>query len=448
MSEPLIVTVRKLGKGYEVTDQMGNLVDLNKVVIPDWMLKKAVKESKQLKECFTKAGGTQWRRVGGATAKLPKSKSKKSVAVSGIQPLTGSDVDILGNLDNNSSVELKSSKLPEVSQPSDDIVVEQSVYSETPKSHEDLVTFVHDSYKLKPKGLIMPEVQWKFLVRSALRGKNIMLTGDSGYGKTLAAKALGKALNRPTEVFNIGATQDAKSYLIGNTHYNKETGTFFAESKFVSMLKTPNSIIVLDEFTRGSHDAWNILMPVLDPNQRYLRLDEKVDSEVVRVAEGVCFIATANIGNRYTATRVLDQAASERFLIVEMQPLSKPDEMALVKYLYPNVKDIYIDAITSISEATRTEIMSDTPKIDRAISTRLVVETASIINDGFKLTEAAEVAIFPHFEKQGGADAERTFVKQTVQAFIPVEDQTDGAVKSSSDSKLFDDDEVSAAPNS
>lgn len=440
--EPLTVTVRKLGKGYEVTDQLGNLVDLNKVSIPDWMLKKAVKENKLLRECFTKSGDTQWRRVGGASATKPVKPSK-----SGISELTGTDVDLSKPFD---GAELKSSKLPEKTESpaNDDIVVESSVYTETPKSHEDLISFVHDSYRLKPKGLVMNEVQWKMLVRSALRGKNIMLTGDSGFGKTLAAKALGASLKRQTEVFNIGACQDAKSYLIGNTHYNKETGTFFAESKFVSMLKTPNSVIILDEFTRGTHDAWNILMPVLDPNQRYLRLDEKVDSEVVRVAEGVCFIATANIGNQYTATRVLDQAASERFLIVEMQPLAKADEMSLVKYLYPNVKDIYIDAITSIAEATRNEILVDAPKIDRAISTRLVVEMASLMNDGFKLTEAAEVAIFPHYEKQGGADAERTFVKQTVQAFIPVEDQTDGAVKSSSDSKLFDDTEIESAPNS
>ena len=55
-------------------------------------------------------------------------------------------------------------------------------------------------------------------------------------------------------------------------------------------------------------------MPAIDPTQRYLRLDEDESSSVVKVADGVCFIATANIGNEYTATRVLDKASVEDFL--------------------------------------------------------------------------------------------------------------------------------------
>ena len=53
-------------------------------------------------------------------------------------------------------------------------------------------------------------------------------------------------------------------------------------------------------------------MTVLDGGQRYLRLDEAEGSPIVNVAEGVTFIATANIGNEYTSTRVMDRA---RFLI-------------------------------------------------------------------------------------------------------------------------------------
>ena len=42
--------------------------------------------------------------------------------------------------------------------------------------------------------------------------------------------------------------------------------------------------------------------------QRYLRLDEADGNETVNVAEGVTFVATANIGNEYTSTRVMDKA--------------------------------------------------------------------------------------------------------------------------------------------
>ena len=122
---------------------------------------------------------------------------------------------------------------------------------ELPEGHVETVDFIHDSYKLKPKGLVMNELKWKYLIRSAVRGKNIMMTGPAGCGKTMSAKALVNALDRPDFYFNLGATQDPRSTLIGNTHFDKDSGTYFAESLFVSAIKTPNAVILLDELTRA-----------------------------------------------------------------------------------------------------------------------------------------------------------------------------------------------------
>ena len=162
----------------------------------------------------------------------------------------------------------------------------------------------------------MSELKWKYLLRSAVRAKNIMMTGPAGSGKTMAAKALVEALKRPFFYFNLGATQDPRSALVGNTHFNKSEGTYFNESAFVKAIKTPYSIILLDELSRSHPEAWNILMTVLDQTQRYLRLDEAVDSPIIKVAEGVTFIATANIGNEFTSTRVLDRALVDRFVTI------------------------------------------------------------------------------------------------------------------------------------
>ena len=59
-------------------------------------------------------------------------------------------------------------------------------------------------------------------------------------------------------------------------------------------------------------------MTVLDAGQRYLRLDEASGQATINVADGVTFIATANIGNEYTSTRVMDKALMDRFTIIEM----------------------------------------------------------------------------------------------------------------------------------
>ena len=278
--------------------------------------------------------------------------------------------------------------------------------------------FIHNSYGLKPKGLKMSELKWKFLVRSAVRAKNIMMTGPAGSGKTMAAKSLVRALDRPDFYFNLGATQDPRATLIGNTHFNKDKGTYFSESLFVKAIKTPNAVILLDELSRAHPDAWNILMTVLDQTQRYLRLDEADGSETVKVAPGVTFVATANIGNEYTATRVLDRALRDRFVTVEVDVLDEAQEISLLEYMFPSVESIHIENVAKIACLTRLESLSDSPRIDSGISTRTTVEIAGLLHDGFSLLEAAEVTIYPQYDATGGIDSERTFVKQIVQKFI------------------------------
>ena len=201
---------------------------------------------------------------------------------------------------------------------------------EIPAGHEEVVDFISNSYSIKPKGLVMKPLKWKYLIRSAVRGKNIMMTGPAGCGKTLGAKSLVNALDRPNFYFNLGATQDPRATLIGNVHFDKNKGTFFSESLFVKAIQTPNAVILLDELTRAHPDAWNILMTVLDYGQRYLRLDEQDGQSTIKVAEGVCFVATANIGNEYTATRQLDKALMDRFTVIEMDTLTDEEEAGLL----------------------------------------------------------------------------------------------------------------------
>lgn len=294
---------------------------------------------------------------------------------------------------------------------------EGQIQFEDKTDHEEIKSFIHDSINLKPRELVMSELKWKYLVRSAVRAKNIMMTGPAGSGKTMAAKALVKSLNRPDFYFNLGATQDPRASLIGNTHFDSKKGTYFSESSFVKAIKTPNAVILLDELSRAHPDAWNILMTVLDQGQRYLRLDEAEGSPIVNVAEGVTFIATANIGMEYTSTRVLDRAILDRFVTIEVDVLNKEQEFELLSFMFPEVSESSLDAISEIAHHTRLQNKSDDGKLSNMISTRASVEMASLIYDGFSLLESAEVAIYPFFSDDGGIDSERTYVKQLVQKF-------------------------------
>jgi len=304
-----------------------------------------------------------------------------------------------------------------------------------PTDHAEVLNFIHSSYALKPQGLVMSELKWKYLIRSAVRGKNIMMTGPAGCGKTMAAKSVVNSLDRPDFYFNLGATQDPRATLIGNVHFNNKTGTYFSESLFVKAIQTPNAVILLDELTRAHPDAWNILMTVLDYGQRYLRLDEQDGQATIRVADGVTFVATANIGNEYTATRQLDKALMDRFTIVEMDVLTDVEETGLLEYMFPHVENSLLKNVATIAHMTRVESTNETARIGSGISTRTSVEMSGLLFDGFKLEEAADVCVYPQYDNTGGVDSERTFVKQIVQKFID-----DG-----SNEELFSEDEVSEA---
>lgn len=322
-------------------------------------------------------------------------------------------------------------------------LADMAIPEDVPTEQAELMAFIQASPELRPEVMKMADIKWKYLIRCAMRGKNIMMTGPAGCGKTMAAKSVVNALERPDFYFNLGATQDPRATLIGNTHFNKEDGTVFSEALFVKAIQTENAVILLDELSRAHPEAHNILMTVLDEGQRYLRLDEAEGAPTIKVAKGVTFIATANIGNEYTATRVMDRALIDRFIIVEMDVLNKEEESDLLKYLYPQLDIASIDAIAGIVGDTRTEMDSESPRISTHISTRASVEMAGLIYDGFTVEEAAMVLIYPQYDASGGLDSERTFIKQIVQKYMPASTDTDDLFNTEDDA-LFSADDINS----
>ena len=292
---------------------------------------------------------------------------------------------------------------------------------------EDFLKFIHnESEGLKPQMLFMNPLKWKYLIRNILRGKNIMMTGPAGCGKTMAAKAAANSIDGYSmEIFNLGSTQDPRATLIGNTQFDTKKGTVFSPSPFVKAIQTPNTVIVLDEISRAHPEAHNILMSVLDAGQRYLRLDEAADSPVVKVAEGVSFIASANIGNEYTSTRQLDRAIVDRFTIIEMDTLTSEEGTSLLMMMYPSVDEVVLTNVAKITSMTRNDVKKEVPTLSNSLSTRTAVEIGSLLYDGFSLAEAAEITIYPLFEDAGGAQSERTYVKQYVQKFVGSTEEED-----------------------
>jgi MoxR-like ATPase len=275
---------------------------------------------------------------------------------------------------------------------------------------------IANSYSKKPDTLVLSELNWRLASRALLRGENIIFVGYSGGGKTLTATTIAKAYNRPVWKFNLGAFQDARTSLIGATHYNPEKGTFFAQSEFITAIQIPGAVIILDEITRMSNDAENILMTVLDADQRYIRIDESPNTPVVTVAEGVIFFATANMGTEYTSTRIIDRATRDRFTtIVDISVLTEQQEYDLLKLLYPKVNKDLLKGVAKIASYTRDNVMSEEPELSTLISTRSTVEQVALLIDGFKFSEVCEAIVLPLYDQEGGVESERSHMKQVCQ---------------------------------
>lgn len=277
---------------------------------------------------------------------------------------------------------------------------------------------IHSSPSKRPDRLVCEDLTWKMICRSIVRGRNILLTGPTGTGKSQTAFAASEAMGKQLFYINLGATQDPRGALIGNTHFSKDSGTFFNQSAFVTAIQTANTVVVLDELSRAHPEAANILMTVLDPDQRYLRLDEQVGTPTIKVDPSVSFIATANIGSEYTATRVMDRALIDRFTIIEIPFLDTKQESGLVKRLFPALEDKAANNLAEIAAATREEVYSTAARISTPISTRSVIEMAGLLSDGFTLAECAQVSIYPLYSADGGLQSEKTFIKQLIQKYI------------------------------
>ncbi len=382
-----VARIEKMGRTFEAILPSGEVVTEE---ISAVTRSKAYKRGQVLTEIVTKTGRIQWRLTAPEEAATP------------LQRETTETVETPSNI-NFSCVNVE--------------------------TQEELITFLHKkATTLRPEGLVISDLKWKFLVRNVLRGENLLMTGPSGCGKTLAAQSVADAFpGRRFFYFNLGATQDPRSTLIGNTHFNATSGTFFAESLFVQAIRTTGAIIMLDEVSRAHPEAWNILMSVLDRNQRYLRLDESPDAATVKVAEGVTFIGTANIGSEYTSTRTMDRALLDRFVTVEMEPLDAVQELGLLQYMYPSVPKVQLKAIAEVAAHTREQMKSENAVLSAMISTRMSVQVAGLLEDGFSIEEAAEVAIYPFFDADGGLDSERTYVKQVLQKYLPPTETEDNS---------------------
>jgi MoxR-like ATPase len=289
---------------------------------------------------------------------------------------------------------------------------------------EEVVEVEKDTVMSKLRGSVNVPEEFKFaddmtfytMLRNIFRGKNILITGPSGCGKSSLGKILADITAKDFYSFNFGDSMNPSAKLLGDTKYDKESGTWFKPSRFVNAIQG-DSFIMLDEVTRDrTGDLANILMPVLD-GQKYLALDESEDSDTVSVSKGAFFYATANIGREYLgASHDLDRAWKDRFTggIYELEYLPPQKEKELIQNRNPQLSDYDADKIVDFAKRVRDLYASD--ELNTAVSTRMCLASAELVVDGMPLVDALKHTCLPFYPVQGGDDTERVRIIQVIQS--------------------------------
>jgi midasin (ATPase involved in ribosome maturation) len=133
-----------------------------------------------------------------------------------------------------------------------------------------------------------------------------------------------------------------------------KTTSTFVKSRFSEMIQKPG-IILLDELSRASATANNLLFPCLD-FRRELPMEYCFeDAAPIKVHPECVFFATANLGGQYTGTHKLDRALMDRFMLVEIDPLTSEDVTKAITIQNPKMDPLVIakmvDVYTKINNA-------------------------------------------------------------------------------------------------
>lgn len=232
-------------------------------------------------------------------------------------------------------------------------------------------------------GYFVEEGMFKLLTRNITQRVNTLLLGPTGVGKTELVYNVAKSLDLPLTILDMGTMTDPIMSLIGTHAISIKDGKTYSEFKrarFPAIIQQPG-IVLLDELSRASLQANNLLFPVLD-FRKELSMEYDFDSmEPVKIHPECVFIATANLGTEYTGTSRLDRALIDRFLVLQVKELPKSILTILVSHAYPSLTNSTVNGIVETYYRLLEEYK--TFNIEARLSLRHLKQICEMVVDGF-----------------------------------------------------------------
>jgi nitric oxide reductase NorQ protein len=215
-----------------------------------------------------------------------------------------------------------------------------------------------------------------------------LLIGETGCGKTEVVAHVAKDLGLTLNIMDMGTMTDPISGLIGIhtvTIVDGKTTSTFKKSRFSQLIQQPG-IILLDELSRASTQANNLLFPCLD-FRRQLSMEYCFEDQTpIPVHPNCVFIATANLGSQYTGTHKIDRALLDRFMTIRVNTPESNEIKASLKVSYPDVKSE--DIVTIVKIYDNILQAHNAFKIDFKLSFRHLKYVTAMVQDKFTIYDA------------------------------------------------------------